>query len=76
MYNIDEQQRMNEEGQHFVFLISTRPNMYEYIVAYYSSMLNLYFVPIDFSIYLLHVSKSNNSSNPDMRNAIFDLTLI
>ena len=31
MYNIDEQQRMNEEGQHFVFLISTRPNMYGYM---------------------------------------------
>ena len=71
MYNIDEQQRMNEEGQHFVFLISTVPNMYGYIVAY-----NLYFLFIDFSIYLLHDSKSNNSSNRHMRNAIFDLTLI
>ena len=76
MYNIDEQQRMNEEGQHFVFLISTIPNMYGYIVAYYSSMLDLYFVPIDFRIYFLHDSKSNNSSNRHMRNAIFDLTLI
>ena len=64
MYNIDEQQRMNEEGQHSVFLISTLPNMYGYILS------------IDFSICFLHDSKSNNTINRHMRNSIFELTLI